>query len=426
MKEAFLYHIWRMKLLDLKELKTFHGSYLEIINFGQLNQLSGPDFYHSEVYIGNQLWAGCIEMHVNSSDWDLHQHSSDVAYHNVILHVVWNHDKEIDFLRSRNVETLVLKDFVSKEVIFNYEQILNHTKDSIPCKKLIKAATIDWDKLKFWFDGLLIDRLRVKSEVILKQYENCLNNWEEVLFKSLALTFGLKINQSAFEIWANSFPFAVIQKIQSNPLQIEALFLGQAGFLAQKSEDIYVKSLQTEYKFIQHKYNLSPIESSIFKFYSLRPHGYPTIRLAQLASIYSVKIPLFSSIMQLQNKKEIEDFFRQFMPYHFWKTHFVLDKESKSSDKLISLSKIDNIIINTIIPLRFSYQLIIDQLDVDFYLELLEALKPENNSTIKSYKELGFPILSAKDSQVVLHLKKYYCDEKKCVNCALGAEVLKP
>ena len=84
-----------------------------------------------------------VEMHVNSSDWDLHQHSSDLAYQNVILHVVWNHDKEIDYLRSRNVETLILKDFVAKEVVFNYEKLISNKRRHLFCSDVLKK--VNWE-----------------------------------------------------------------------------------------------------------------------------------------------------------------------------------------------------------------------------------------------------------------------------------------
>ena len=425
MKEVFLHYIWRMRYFNQNDLKTSHNSYIEIINPGTLNLNAGPDFLNAEIVVRNQLWAGSVEMHVNSSDWDLHKHSSDLAYQNVILHVVWNHDKEIDYLRFRNVETLILKDFVPKEVVFNYENILRQNNEEIPCRNLIKEVAIDWDKINFWLDGLLVNRLELKMQVVLNLYESCNHNWEEVTFKLIAQNFGLKINQEAFEIWANSFPFKVLQKIQHNPNQIEALFFGQAGFLEDVTDE-YSLNLLTEYQFLQRKYNLAPLSKSIFKFSSLRPLGFPTIRLAQLASLYTNHQTIFSLLINFKSIKAIEDSFSLINPSDYWETHYVLGKESKKIQKSISISKIHNLIINTILPLRFTYEKLQDKVEVDFYIQLLENLKVENNSVVDYYKQIGFKIASAKTSQALLQLKKYYCDEKKCLNCAIGTEVLKP
>lgn len=423
MKEVFIHHIWNLKIIAFEGLKTFHGSEIEIINFGKINYNSGPDFIDAEIIIGGQLWVGNVEMHVNSSDWDLHQHSTDLSYGNVILHVVWNHDKEITFLRARNVETLIISQFVKKEVIYNYEKILNHTFNTLPCKGLID--NIDWNKISLWFERLIVERLEEKSKNIHLLYKQSNQNWEEVTFKIFALNFGLKINKDPFEIWCNSFPFYVLQKNQNSKYLIEALFFGQSGFL-ENPQDNYMLELKKEYDFLKHKYNLNPISSSVFNFFSLRPQGFPTIRLAQLASIYGTQKHLFSTIISFQNLTQIEEYFKKISPSEYWDTHYVFGKESKKVTKNISTSKIHNLIINTILPLKFSYEISLGQIDLDFYLSILQALKTENNSIIKLFIDTGFPIKNSKDSQVILHLKKWYCDEKKCLNCAIGREVLTP
>ena len=423
MKEMFLHHIWKMKLLDLNELKTYHGSLIEIINFGKMNDDAGPDFFNCELVINKQLWVGCVEMHVNSSDWDLHQHSSDLAYQNVILHVVWNHDKEIDYLRSRNVETLILKDFVAKEVVFNYEKLISNKRRHLFCSDVLKK--VNWEKVDLWFNRLLIERLELKTKNIIDLYNKSNYNWEEVTFKLFASNFGLKVNQDAFEIWSNSFPFRVLQKIQYNSSSIESLFFGQAGFL-EESLDLYTKELQNEYLFLKYKYQLTSLHRSVFKFSSMRPYGFPTIRIAQLSAIYSHENKLFSKINQFKNINEILFFFQNVQLNKYWETHFVLGKESKKSSKLLSKEKIINLIINTIIPLRFAYETSLDRLNVDFYIDMLEELNSEENHIITMFKEVGFEVENAKKSQVLIHLKKYYCDEKKCLNCAIGNEVLKP
>ena len=421
MKEAFLHHLWNYKLLDQSLLVTYHGSPIEIIQFGKLNFHSGPDFYEAEIVIGNQLWVGSVEMHVNSSDWDLHQHSEDLAYQNVILHVVWNHDKEIDILRQRNVETLVLKDYVNKEIIFNYDLILNNNSSNFPCEKLI--SNLNLENVNFWLDRLLIDRLEIKSNHVLRLLEATHQNWEEVTFRLLAYNFGLKINSDGFEYWSKSFPFQVLQKCQSNPIQIPALFFGQAGFLTDPIDE-YMKLLKNEYDYLKHKYQLRPITNSVFKFSSLRPLNFPTLRLAQLGSIYAVEKKLFSKIISFEDFKSIENYFEKIPIDSYWETHYVFGKESKRISKKISKSKIQQLIINFIIPLRFTYDLTTDQLNAEWFIELLENLKAEQNNIVNTFREAGFKVENAKDSQTILHLKKYYCDEKKCLNCAIGTQIL--
>ena len=422
MKESFLHLLWSRKMFSLQDLKTYHGSTLEIIQFGKINPDAGPDFYQAEIIIGQQLWVGCVEMHVNSSDWEVHQHSNDPAYKNVILHVVWNHDQEITALRSRNVETLILSHYVPKEVFFNYENLIQQSQKPLPCYGLTNE--INWDKIQMWFNRLLIDRLEEKANQIYKLLQHNNGNWEETTFKLLASNFGLKVNEEAFQIWSNSFPFSVLQKIQAHPLKVEALFFGQAGFL-ENPMDFYTVELKKEYDFIRHKYHLNPIDSSIFKFSTLRPIGFPTVRLAQLSALYGQFLQVFSNLIQFKKRQEIEIFFQSISLPTYWDTHYVLGKESKFLAKKIAISKIHNLIVNTILPLKIAYDKMLDQFVVDDYEEILSQIKEEKNSIVDMYKDARFPIHNAKDSQVILHLKKRFCDQKKCLNCAIGTEVLK-
>lgn len=68
-KEDFLYHLWKFSKLQLQKLETPNGETIQIINLGTRNVYAGPDFFNAQIKIGNQLWAGNVEMHVNASDW---------------------------------------------------------------------------------------------------------------------------------------------------------------------------------------------------------------------------------------------------------------------------------------------------------------------------------------------------------------------
>ena len=423
MKEIFLHYIWKLKLFTTQNMQTFHGDFVEIINVGKLNYDAGPDFLEAEIVIGDKLWAGSVEMHVNSSDWNLHQHTADLAYQNVILHVVWNHDCEINELRQRNVQTLILQDFVKPEIVYNYQNIINSTLDKIYCKDFIDE--LDLNEFNFWFEGLLIERFEEKTLSIIEEFEKNNQNWEETLFKSLAINFGLKVNVNAFEIWANSFPFKVLQKIQFEPKKVEALFFGQAGFLNENNENDYYKQLKTEYHFLKNKYQLHAVENSLFKFSKMRPIGFPTIRLAQLASIYVVYKSLFSEIIRPKNLNEFYTIFDNLNINPFWETHYTFKNESKFQHKNLSKEKLNNLLINTIIPIRYAFERQKDEVEIDFYLDLLNEINAENNSVLDEYEQTGFRNKTAKDSQILIHLKKRYCSEKKCLNCAIGHHILR-
>lgn len=109
MTEDYLHYCWKYKMFDSNSLKTSSGEELEIISYGYHNHDSGPDFSEGKVKIGNTIWAGNIEIHINSSDWMKHNHQKDKAYDSVVLHVVFNHDKEIELTKGSVLPVLELK-----------------------------------------------------------------------------------------------------------------------------------------------------------------------------------------------------------------------------------------------------------------------------------------------------------------------------
>ena len=95
MKEDFLHYLWKFKKFDTLNLKTSNEEEITIVSVGQYLELAGPDFFNAQITIGNQKWAGNVEIHLKSSDWYIHNHEQDSGYENVILHVVWEHDTEV-------------------------------------------------------------------------------------------------------------------------------------------------------------------------------------------------------------------------------------------------------------------------------------------------------------------------------------------
>src|SRR5690606_20607139 len=123
-----------------------------------------------------------------------------------------------------------------QEILLNYETLLQSEQNFIPCEKSLHL--IQQESLKFWLERLVIERLERKTQEVEREFLRSGKNWEELLFKKMSFAFGLKINTEAFSIWASSFSFKILSKVQPNPDYVYALFFGQAGFLATKSQDL--------------------------------------------------------------------------------------------------------------------------------------------------------------------------------------------
>ncbi|MFL5809830.1 MAG: DUF2851 family protein, partial [Flavisolibacter sp.] len=86
-----------------------------------------------------------------------------------------------------------------------------------------------------------------------------------------------------------------------------------------------------------------------------------------------------------------------------------------------------NLVINTIVPLLFAYGLYRREENFkDKAIDWLRALTAESNAITRGYVDLGFLNRTAFDSQALIELKTQYCDQKHCLKCAVGNQLLKP
>lgn len=421
MKEDFLHYLWKFKKFDALNLKTSKNEEIVISHVGQYLQLAGPDFFNAQITIGNQKWAGNVEIHIKSSDWYLHHHEKDSRYENIILHVVWEHDTEIFRNDNTEIPVLELKNYVNPKTIANYRQLVT-SKSWINCEKQLKE--VPQFLFENWLERLFFERLKRKSEPILSIVSDTNSNWEAVLFCLLAKNFGLNSNGDVFFKMAQSIPFSVIRKESFDLSSLEALFFGMAGLLEADKEDVYYKDLQFRYYYLLHKYQIEKSNFGQVQFFKHRPDNFPTIRLSQLAALYHNQQNLFSKLINLNSLEAIYNLFHVSVS-SYWENHFVFDKESPRKRKNITKSFIDLIVLNTVVPLQFAYNQYQDKEVSENLIALLNAIPPENNSVIEKFDSFGINAKNAFETQSLLQLKKEYCDKNKCLDCAVGMQLLK-
>lgn len=422
MKEEFINFLWKYRLFNTTDLITTTGSKLQVLDPGTLNSDSGPDFSAARIKIDNTTWAGNIEIHTKSSDWFKHGHQDDDAYNNIILHVVMHHDKDISDKAGNIIPVFEVRRFFDSALLSKYERIIS-SKTWIPCAAFLNNA--DHMIVMNWLSRLLVERLENKSEEILKFLKYFENNWEQTFYYFLARNFGFKVNASPFALLAQKTPYLILGRHKNDLTLIEALLFGQAGFLSQEYKDAYPNILKKEYEFLRHKYNLSPIDKSLWKFGKLRPSNFPTLRIAQFSKLIHKSSGLFSKLINAGSINEIKELFDlQSSPY--WKNHYLFDKPSPGRTKQMGDSAIYNIIINTLVPMKFVYGSEHMKPEIkEQAISLLTGLPAEENIIIKNWKQLGIVPANAGESQALIELKKYYCTPKKCLNCAIGLNLIR-
>ena len=420
MKEEFLQFIWEHHLFEKKDLQTIDGKPIEIISTGRPNSDSGPDFFNARIKIDQTTWAGNIEIHQKSSHWYQHKHENDHAYENVILHVVEKYDKPV-LIGGQEVPTLEIR--YPETLLDNFEDLLKSGK-WVACQN--KLRLVDPFILRFWYSSLMIERLQSKTDDILQILESNTNNWNEAFYQLLSRNFGMKTNAVPFELLARSLSLQVLSKHKNSLFQIEALLFGQAGLLNEMLlGDDYFLSLRNEYSFLYKKYNLSGIDSHLWKFMRLRPVNFPTVRLAQLGMLIHQSSALFSHILDIDDLNELRKLFNV-TASEYWDTHYRFNKLSEENKpKHLGETVFQNIVINTIAPILFVYgEQHSCQRMKDRALHFLEELPPESNQIITKWNELGIECCSAFESQALIQLKNRYCENKKCLHCQLGAKII--
>ena len=421
--EDFIHYTWQYQQFDKNNLKTTNQQPLTVIKTGYRNFNSGPDFENARINIEGIEWAGKVEIHIKSSDWNRHQHQFDKAYDNVVLHVVWEHDMEVLRTDMTPIPTLEIKDLVYADTLQKYENLIKNAAE-IPCKYQLPEVS-ELSKISM-LEKALAHRLQQKSAGLNTLAKAVYSDFEELAYRVFARNMGFKLNSEAFLRLAESLPLKIIQKHKGNLFQIEALMLGQAGFL-ENPQDEYSENLATEYEFLAQKYNLTSLKMQRLEWRFLRTRlgNFPTVRISQFAAILNQNQGLFALFLEDANKENIEKAL-QVLPSTYWQKHYDIAKVSETKLNGIGKSSIENLLINTSVQLLAFYA---DVTDNHSYFEkaigILENIKPEKNFITKIWEDLGFKCTSAFDSQALIEQYNFFCGAKKCTQCPIGVEILK-
>ncbi len=425
MKESFVQYVWNKQLFDTLELQTEQGETVKVVSPGTWSTQAGPDFFNAKLEINHQLWAGNVEVHLKSSDWYAHHHEKDPKYNNVILHVVWEYDTPVFNSPGRELATLVISKFVRKDILARSTQLFS-PKSTINCQGSIGKFTheIEWIK---WKETLYFERLEMKVKAIQLLLEETNNNWVQVLFCFIAKSYGLNSNGEVFYQIAKSLPIQVVLKEGEKLEVIEALLFGLAGLLADEAinRDFYYKEQKKLWDFYKYKYNLTERSKTELQFFKLRPINFPTIRLSQLANwLYNNKYKL-NELLIVSDKEMLMSLLKSEVG-SYWQTHYTFTKESKKVAKSLSSSFRELLLLNTIIPIQYTYAISKGLHDkVECIVELASQLSAEENTIIELFKGEGVAVNNAFDSQALLQLKKMYCTNNKCLSCMIGTSLLR-
>lgn len=423
---TIMHYIWRNRILSREQLHTTEGESIQVIEIGTNEPTDGNIFHNARLKIGTNEWSGNIILHHKSSDWEkeIHKNGAD-GYKNVILHITESDDIETMLPHGEYIPQLRIS--YSAHKAREYEAAAKGL-EPLPCYKTM--ANMEKIHLHSNLSRLLIERIEDKSQRIEKLYNECGKRWEETFFKLLARSFGFGVQSTPFEQWAAVLDMQALGKHRDNLLQVEAIFFGQAGLLAEESipayyrkealESSYYKELIREYKFLSQKFGLKSINAKMWNGNST-----PHLRIARLAALYNSAKATLSSIATCETQKELEEIL-QVTPQGYWWNHLQFGGTTTNGCGPLRTSQLHTIIINTIAPILYTYGKHRNNLVLcNKAEEILHNLGSEHNSIIRKWEEAGIIADCAADSQALLQLRKEYCNKMACCRCRFANAYLR-
>jgi hypothetical protein len=424
MTEAFLHYVWQHQMVS-RNLFTTDGQPVVVHRAGDLNRDAGPDFFNSHLSIDGVEWAGNIEVHLRSSDWNAHRHQHDPAYNNVILHVVYEHDGEVRLQNGNVPPTLELRRFIHPALVANYDSLMEPTpNDSIPCAQ--RLPQVPGFIVESWLERLTVERIEAKSQDVRRLLDESRGSWEQTCYWLMARYFGGKVNALPFELLAKATDQRLLARWKDNPQRIEALLMGQAGLLEGYFEDDYPRQLQADYEALQGGASLQPVSGFLWRFFRLRPSAFPTIRISQFAHLVASSSNLFSTLLETPEADRLERLF-DCQASSYWDNHYHFDQPtSRSSVKHLGRMQAQLLIINAWVPLLFVYGEVRGQQQYkDQALAILTQLPPEDNAILRRFRAAGIVAANAAQSQALIQLHNCYCATRQCLHCRIGHNIIK-
>ncbi len=417
MNEHLLQYIWLHRFFNMRALQTEDHQPVILIHQGIHNKNQGPDFLHARMRIGGIELAGSVEIHVKTSHWYQHAHSGDIHYNNVILHVVWEHDMPFE----KDIQVLSLKGIVPKHIILHYETLMTRNQ-SIPCENQIKA--VKPLIIEMWKERMFAERLTVKTAQLITLLKQNKQNEEEGFWQMIFRAMGTPVNSDAFESIFRSVSLKIWLQSADRIQVVEALLLGQAGLLNDHFDDDYLMMLKKEFGYLKKKYVLQDVHLLLSNL-RMRPAHFPMIRLVQLAMILHQHPDLLTQMSGCTTVTQMKKIL-MVTANDFWHRHYALKEKSVYKEKQVGDEMASRILANAVLPFLYlqaeKKRNIPEQLRV---MEFFTQLKPERNHITKRWVQMGIRSDHAFDAQSLLHLHKNYCLEKRCLDCAIGREILK-
>lgn len=420
--EKLYQYLWKSGIAG-RELTLTDGRRLTVFDPGVLNNDAGPDFFNAKIMIDGTEWVGNVEIHVKASDWHRHGHDGDRAYDSVMLHAVAVADSKVTRSDGSLIPTVEL---VVPQTFYTAYAALEGGLASVRCASGIPLLSPL--HVTDWIESLAVERLQTKASRVAAILDGNASDWRQAAFVTLARALGFGLNSQPFEMLGRSLPLGAVSRHSDSIFQIEALLFGQAGMLDPNAPvtDVYHQSLCQEYTFLARKYGLRPIPSGQWRYARTRPQNFPHRRIAFLAKVLEGGFSIADSMMRAGDEPDdLRPLFGTEVS-EYWKTHASFGLTATGISGRLSKGSVDLLIINAVAPLAYAFASMTGDYErSERIMSLLGNIPAENNSIVRQWTSVGIRCRTAWESQALIHLRKEYCDTRKCLYCRFGHRLLR-
>jgi len=436
--EALVQDLWARQRFATDDLTTTNDVAVRILDPGQQNTDAGPDFRNAHVRIGGMDWRGHVEIHNTSGGWFEHEHHTDPRYDSVVLHVTLHADMWTGGLL-RSDESPLPEIVLYPRLETPLRELLHafHTRadeEALPCASRWEEVPDDlrWE----WIHHLAQERLAEKRDRLSVPDERSL---DATLHERLFAGLGYAKNDDPMSTLAARTAPDTLRTLEE-PRTREALLLGTAGLLPEPGDLLdcdrdtadYAMALRDRFRRLQVRLDVTPMASTAWTFFRLRPNNFPPLRIAQAAAWYADGALLaddpLSVLRSALDGDDATSALREALeatPPEFWRTHYHLTKRAKEHDPSLGLSRRDTLLVNAVAPvLLLDAERRDDANQAEAVVALLRDLPASRDRVVRQFKDLGTDANSAFDAQGLHELHRNYCTEGGCLECDIGQHLL--
>lgn len=300
-----------------------------------------------------------------------------------------------------------------------------------------------------------------KKEYIRKDFMNKAL-WEQVTYEGIMEALGYSKNQKPFLQLARSVRLDALRRHALDDTHtMMALLFGAASLLPssntirENDSRLYVATLKQKWRKLRASFTGQALNEGDWLFFRLRPPNFPTARLAAMCFLLPrlfgedsfrslIKLMKDDALSAAQRQEKLHLLFT-FTPDSFWQTHYHFKgdrrsregsrqntgegeqgKHTKNATIALGANRINDILVNTLIPVVLLYARIFRDAAVARNARSLLGILPtsQKNAVTKALQrdllKQRTEFRNALQQQGGIQLYRFFCSPIRCSECAVG------